>query len=106
MFRNFLTVGLLSAVFVLSAPVVYAETAEEQAEASARVQKHIAMHDQMAQAHTKAAACLKAGTTEKECMAQLKKDCKGTGAFGHCGIVLNVAHSKVGPEKRNPKANN
>lgn len=50
------------------------------------VKKDIASHRAMAEAHTNAAACLEAGKSEKECHAQLQKDCKGVGIGKHCGM--------------------
>lgn len=54
--------------------------------ADAGIRKDIASHRAMAEAHTNAAACLEAGKTEKECHAQLQKDCKGVGIGKHCGM--------------------
>lgn len=54
--------------------------------AGEEVKKDIASHRAMAEAHTNAAACLEAGKTEKECHAQLQKDCKGVGIGKHCGM--------------------
>ncbi len=50
------------------------------------VKKDIANHRAMAEAHSNAAACLEAGKTEKDCHAQLQKDCKGVGIGKHCGM--------------------
>jgi hypothetical protein len=43
-------------------------------------------HRAMAEAHTRAAMCLEAGKPEKECHAQLAKDCKGLGIGKYCGM--------------------
>jgi len=43
-------------------------------------------HRTMAEAHRKAADCLEAGRPEKECRAQLAKDCKGVAIGRHCGM--------------------
>ena len=40
----------------------------------------------MADAHVAAAKCLQAGKGEKECHAQLVKDCKGLGIGKFCGM--------------------
>jgi hypothetical protein len=40
----------------------------------------------MAEAHTNAAMCLEAGKPEKDCEAQLQKDCKGLGIGKNCGM--------------------
>jgi len=50
------------------------------------VQKDIADHLAMADAHTTAAKCLQSGKSEKECHAQLAKDCKGLGIGKLCGM--------------------
>jgi hypothetical protein len=43
-------------------------------------------HRVMAEAHLNAAKCLEAGKPEKECHAQLAKDCKGLGIGKYCGM--------------------
>ena len=45
-----------------------------------------ARHRAMAKAHDAAAKCLESGKTEKECLAQLGKDCKGLGIGKYCGM--------------------
>ena len=50
------------------------------------VKKDIADHRAMADAHLNAAKCLEAGKSEKECLAQLAKDCKGLGIGKYCGM--------------------
>lgn len=50
------------------------------------VKKDIADHRAMAEAHLNAAKCLESGTAEKECHAQLAKDCKGLGIGKYCGM--------------------
>ena len=52
----------------------------------AHVRKDILDHRAMAEAHLNAAKCLEAGKTEKECQAQLAKDCKGLGIGKYCGM--------------------
>jgi hypothetical protein len=52
----------------------------------AHVKKDIADHRAMADAHLNAAKCLESGTPEKECQAQLAKDCKGLGIGKYCGM--------------------
>ncbi|MGH8635423.1 MAG: hypothetical protein ACRET7_14995 [Burkholderiales bacterium] len=53
---------------------------------SAHVKKDIADHRAMADAHLSAAKCLESGRPEKECQAQLAKDCKGLGIGKYCGM--------------------
>jgi len=50
------------------------------------MKKHAAEHRVMAEAHTNAAVCLEAGKSEKDCEAQLQKDCKGLGIGKNCGM--------------------
>ena len=52
----------------------------------AHVKKDIADHRAMADAHLNAAKCLDSGKPEKECQAQLAKDCKGLGIGKYCGM--------------------
>jgi hypothetical protein len=49
-------------------------------------------HRTMAEAHRRAAECLEAGKPEKECRAQLSKDCKGVGIGKHCGMKDRHKH--------------
>lgn len=49
-------------------------------------------HRTMAEAHRKAAECLEAGKPEKECRAQLAKDCKGVGIGRGCGMKDRHKH--------------
>jgi hypothetical protein len=48
--------------------------------------KDIADHRAMAEAHLNAAKCLESGKPEKECNAQLAKDCKGLAIGKYCGM--------------------
>ena len=58
----------------------------EKVHSAAEVQKDIGDHLAMAEAHTTAAKCLQSGKGEKECHAQLVKDCKGLGIGKLCGM--------------------
>jgi hypothetical protein len=58
----------------------------EKKHTSAEVQKDILDHRAMADAHLAAAKCLESGKGEKECHAQLAKDCKGLGIGKLCGM--------------------
>ena len=53
---------------------------------AAHVHKDIADHRAMADAHLNAAKCLESGKPEKECNAQLVKDCKGLAIGKYCGM--------------------
>jgi hypothetical protein len=60
-------------------------TADRKADA-AHLNKDVADHRAMAEAHLNAAKCLEAGIAEKECQTQLAKDCKGLGIGKYCGM--------------------
>lgn len=49
-------------------------------------------HRTMADAHRKAAECLEAGKPEKDCHAQLAKDCRGVGIGKTCGMKHRHKH--------------
>jgi hypothetical protein len=51
-----------------------------------RAKEDIAVHRAIAAAHEKAAKCLEAGKTEKECHAHLATDCKGIAIGKYCGM--------------------
>ena len=43
-------------------------------------------HRALAAVHEAAAKCLDAGKSEKDCLEQLRKDCKGLGIGKYCGM--------------------
>jgi len=43
-------------------------------------------HRALAAVHESAARCLEAGKSEKDCLDQLRKDCKGLGIGKYCGM--------------------
>ena len=53
---------------------------------AAHIQKDVADHRAMADAHLNAAKCLESGKPEKECHEQLAKDCKGLAIGKYCGM--------------------
>lgn len=53
---------------------------------AAEAAKDIANHRAMAEAHLTAAKCFESGKSEKECHAQLAKDCKGLAIGKYCGM--------------------
>ncbi len=73
-------IGVLSA-----APGVFAAEKGKKDD-PAHVSQDVADHLAMAEAHLNAARCLKEGKPEKECQAQLAKDCKGLGIGKYCGM--------------------
>jgi hypothetical protein len=79
--HRFLTLAL-AATLSLGGGVFAAQTKQEAEHA----RKAAIDHRLMAEAHTNAAQCLEAGRPEKECHAQLAKDCKGLGIGKYCGM--------------------
>ncbi len=83
------TAGLSCAVLalVLAFPAVAQDGKKKSKPHSAdEVKEDIADHRAMAEAHLNAAKCLESGKSEKECHAQLAKDCKGLGIGKYCGM--------------------
>ena len=76
-------IALVLATAVAAAGTSFA--ADKKGDA-AHVKKDVADHRAMAEAHLNAAKCLEAGTAEKDCHAQLAKDCKGLGIGKYCGM--------------------
>ena len=60
--------------------------AAEGRHTNAELQKDVANHRAMAEAHTRMAACLESGKGEKVCLDQLAKDCKGLAIGKYCGM--------------------
>lgn len=52
----------------------------------AHVKQDVSVHRIMAAAHEAAAKCLESGKPEKECHAQLAKDCKNHAVGKYCGM--------------------
>ena len=79
---------IVAVAFAMTTPVVAQDKAKktEKPHTSAEVQKDILDHRAMADAHLTAAKCLESGKGEKECHAQLAKDCKGLGIGKLCGM--------------------
>lgn len=76
------TAAVVAALLVF--PVQAADKA--QPHGAAEVQKDIANHKAMAEAHLNAAKCFESGKTEKVCHEQLAKDCKGLAIGKYCGM--------------------
>ena len=72
--------------YVLAALVAIAPAFAQEKKPAPEVRKDIEAHRNLAQAHENAARCLEAGKPEKECHAQLEKDCKGAGIGKYCGM--------------------
>jgi len=81
--------GILAAILTaaaLMAPAGAAAQAPAKPHGAAEAKKDIADHRAMAEAHLNAAKCFEAGKSEKECHAQLAKDCKGLAIGKYCGM--------------------
>jgi len=78
--------AILTVVFLAApTPAIAAEKGGKKDD-PAHVKKVVLDHRAMAEAHLNAAKCLEAGKPEKECHAQLAKDCKGLGIGKYCGM--------------------
>ena len=77
-----LVAALFTAAFL--SPVLAAEKGAK--DDPAHVKKDVADHRAMAEAHSNAAKCLESGKPEKDCQAQLAKDCKGLAIGKYCGM--------------------
>lgn len=85
---NAILLRVVSAVMLgaaLTLPAVAAEKKTKDHD-QAHVAKAAGEHRAMADAHLNAAKCLESGKSEKECHAQLAKDCKGLGIGKYCGL--------------------
>jgi hypothetical protein len=79
--------GLAMVAMALAFPALAQDTKKKETpHSAAEVKQDIADHRAMADAHLSAAKCLEAGKSEKECHAQLAKDCKGLGIGKYCGM--------------------
>jgi len=79
---NTTTIALLAAALFFGTTVHAAEKKTDAAHAKQAAVDHRGMAD----AHLNAAKCLESGKSEKECHAQLAKDCKGLGIGKYCGM--------------------
>lgn len=77
-------VAVLAAGLMAAPASIAAEKAKK--DDPTHVKKDIANHRAMADAHLNAAKCLESGKPEKECRAQLAKDCKGLAIGRYCGM--------------------
>lgn len=73
-------------VFVTALPVFAQQKKADSSHSAAEIKKDIADHRAMAEAHLTAAKCLESGRPDKECRAQLAKDCKGLAIGKYCGM--------------------
>ena len=84
--RLWVQAALLGFMLILAHPSLGQEKKGAKKDDPAHVKKDIADHRAMADAHLNAAKCLEAGKPEKECQAQLAKDCKGLAIGKYCGM--------------------
>lgn len=77
---------LVAAIIMTLGLPAQAQQKGEKAHSAAEIRKDIADHRAMAEAHLNAAKCLEGGKSEKECQAQLAKDCKGLAIGKYCGM--------------------
>jgi len=73
-------------VFATALPVSAQQKKADSSHSAAEIRKDVADHRAMAEAHLNAAKCLENGRPEKECRAQLAKDCKGLAIGKYCGM--------------------
>lgn len=73
-------------LMLLAAALSLSAVAHADDRAAQRAKEDIAAHRAIAAAHEKAAKCLEAGGTEKQCHAHLAKDCKGIAIGRYCGM--------------------
>lgn len=83
--KSLLGVGAAMLAAALTMPAVAAERKARDHD-QAHVAKVVGEHRAMADAHLNAAKCLESGRSEKECHAQLARDCKGLGIGKYCGL--------------------
>jgi hypothetical protein len=83
-----LTVAIAGIVCTLAAgaPALADPKAGQKKDDAAHIKRDIEAHRTMAAAHEAAARCLEAGRPEKDCHAQLAKDCKNVGIGKYCGM--------------------
>ena len=77
---------IIAAMLIATGLPVHAQQKGEKAHSAAEIKKDVADHRAMAEAHLNAAKCLEGGKSEKECHAQLAKDCKGLAIGKYCGM--------------------
>lgn len=87
---NRLNIVAVTVLLAIAGPALAADKKQEAADKQRR--EDIADHRAMAQAHMNAAACMEGGKPEKECHAQLEKDCKGIGIGKTCGMKHRHKH--------------
>ena len=80
---------MMRIALALATAVVFAGSAlaqTDKAHSEKERKEDVARHRALAAVHEAAAKCLEAGKPEKDCLAQLAKDCKGLGIGKYCGM--------------------
>ena len=73
-------------VFLFLAGIAFAAPLFAQPHGDKERKQDAKRHRALAAVHEAAAKCLEAGKSEKECLEQLRKDCKGLGIGKYCGM--------------------
>ena len=79
-----LVIAVISAALLTASTAYAAEKGRK--DDPVHVRKDVADHRAMAEAHLNAARCLESGKSEKDCHAQLARDCKGLAPGKYCGM--------------------
>lgn len=79
-------VPVIAAIIIAAGLPAQAQQKGEKPHSATEIKKDVADHRAMAEAHLNAAKCLEGGKPEKECQAQLAKDCKGLAIGKYCGM--------------------
>lgn len=78
--------SITAAIIIAAGLPAHAQKQADKPHSAAEIKKDVADHRAMADAHLNAAKCLEGGKSEKECHAQLAKDCKGLAIGKYCGM--------------------
>jgi hypothetical protein len=73
-------------VFLFWAGIAFAAPLFAQVHGDRERREDARRHRALAAVHEAAAKCLEAGKSEKHCLEQLRKDCKGLGIGKYCGM--------------------
>lgn len=77
---------MIAALMMMAVLPAGAHEPKKKTHGTTEVQKDIANHRAMADAHLQAVRCFESGKSEKECHSQLAKDCKGLAIGKYCGM--------------------
>jgi hypothetical protein len=77
---------LVITLFLAAALPAAAQAPNKDDKGAGHLKQDLAAHRTIAAAHEAAAKCLEAGRPEKECHAQLAKDCKNLAIGKYCGM--------------------